>query len=64
MIHPSASDTPIVLTRVAPARFIALRFVEDTPLTESERSAILGETAARIFHIDRACASEPSGIED
>jgi aminocarboxymuconate-semialdehyde decarboxylase len=35
------------------------RIVDDTPLTKSERRAILGETAARIFHIDCCCASEP-----
>jgi aminocarboxymuconate-semialdehyde decarboxylase len=33
-----------------------VRVVDDTPLTEAERRAILGETAARIFHIDCGCA--------
>jgi aminocarboxymuconate-semialdehyde decarboxylase len=34
-----------------------VRVVNDTPLTEAERRAILGETAGRIFHIDCACAN-------
>lgn len=53
------SDYPFPIGDPEPARV-----VEDTPLTESERRAILGETAARIFHIDCGCASEPSGIQD
>jgi len=34
------------------------RVVEETPLTRAERHAILGETAARIFHIDCGCGSD------
>ena len=32
--------------------------VDETSLTQAERHAILGETAARIFHIDRGCGSD------
>jgi aminocarboxymuconate-semialdehyde decarboxylase len=35
-----------------------VQVVDDTPLTETERRAILGETAARIFHIDCSCIDE------
>jgi aminocarboxymuconate-semialdehyde decarboxylase len=48
------SDYPFPIGDPEPARV-----VDDTPLTESERRAIFGETAARIFHIDCACDSEP-----
>jgi aminocarboxymuconate-semialdehyde decarboxylase len=51
------SDYPFPIGDPEPARV-----VEDTPLTESERRAILGETAARIFHIDCGCGSEPSEV--
>jgi aminocarboxymuconate-semialdehyde decarboxylase len=34
------------------------RVVDDTPLTEAERRAILGETAARIFHIGCGCVDD------
>jgi aminocarboxymuconate-semialdehyde decarboxylase len=37
-----------------------VRVVNDTPLTESERRSILGKTAARIFHIDCGCGSDPA----
>jgi hypothetical protein len=30
----------------------------DKPLTAAERRAILGETAARIFHIDCSCIDD------
>jgi len=46
------SDYPFPIGDPEPARV-----VDDTPLTEGERRAILGETAARIFHIDCRCAS-------
>jgi aminocarboxymuconate-semialdehyde decarboxylase len=36
-----------------------VRIVDDTPLTAAEREAILGGTAARIFHIDCACGGTP-----
>lgn len=42
-----------------------LRVIEETPLTEAERRAILGETAARIFRLAAdagCCGSEKSGI--
>jgi aminocarboxymuconate-semialdehyde decarboxylase len=45
------SDYPFPIGDPEPARV-----VDDTPLTEAERRAILGETAARIFHIDCGCA--------
>jgi aminocarboxymuconate-semialdehyde decarboxylase len=35
-----------------------VQVVYDTPLTETERRAILGETAARIFHIDCSCIDD------
>ena len=31
------------------------RIIDETSLTEAERRATLGETAARIFHIDCGC---------
>jgi aminocarboxymuconate-semialdehyde decarboxylase len=34
------------------------RIVDETSLTEAERQAILGNTAARIFHIDCGCGSD------
>jgi aminocarboxymuconate-semialdehyde decarboxylase len=34
------------------------RIVDETSLTEAERQAILGETAARIFHIDCGCGTD------
>ena len=34
------------------------RIVDETALTTAERQAILGETAARIFHIDCGCVSD------
>ena len=33
-----------------------VRIVDDTPLTATERGAILGETAARIFRVECGCA--------
>ena len=36
-----------------------VKVVEDTPLTASERRAILGETAARIFKVDCSCGETP-----
>jgi aminocarboxymuconate-semialdehyde decarboxylase len=51
------SDYPFPIGDPQPARV-----VDDTPLTEGERRAILGETAARIFHIDCGCDSELSEI--
>ncbi|HEX3536131.1 MAG TPA: amidohydrolase family protein [Stellaceae bacterium] len=33
------------------------QIVENTPLTDTERRAIFGETAARIFHVDCACGA-------
>jgi aminocarboxymuconate-semialdehyde decarboxylase len=47
------SDYPFPIGDPEPARV-----VDETPLTASERRAILGETAARIFHIDCTCASD------
>jgi aminocarboxymuconate-semialdehyde decarboxylase len=47
------SDHPFPIGDPAPARV-----VEETPLTEAERRAILGETAARIFHIDCGCVDD------
>lgn len=41
------SDHPFPIGDSAPRRI-----VEETPLDAAERSAILGETAARIFHLD------------
>jgi len=35
-----------------------LRVVDETSLTQAERRAILGETAARIFHIDCGCGGD------
>ena len=46
------SDYPFPIGDPEPARV-----VDETPLTAAERHAILGETAARIFHIDCGCAS-------
>jgi aminocarboxymuconate-semialdehyde decarboxylase len=34
-----------------------VRVVDETPLSRAERDAILGATAARIFHIDCTCAA-------
>ena len=34
------------------------RIIEETSLTEAERQAILGENAARIFHIDCGCVAD------
>jgi aminocarboxymuconate-semialdehyde decarboxylase len=47
------SDYPFPIGDPEPARV-----VDETPLTEAERRAILGETAARIFHIDCGCANQ------
>jgi len=47
------SDYPFPIGDPAPTRV-----VEETPLTEAERRAILGETAARIFHIDCSCIDD------
>ena len=46
------SDYPFSIGDPDPARL-----VDETPLTEAERRAMLGETAARIFHIDCSCGS-------
>jgi aminocarboxymuconate-semialdehyde decarboxylase len=46
------SDYPFPIGDPEPARV-----VDETPLTAAERRAILGETAARIFHIDCGCVS-------
>jgi aminocarboxymuconate-semialdehyde decarboxylase len=47
------SDYPFPIGDPEPARV-----VDETPLTAAERRAILGETAARIFHIDCGCVSD------
>ena len=47
------SDYPFPIGDPEPARV-----VDDTPLTEEERRAILGKTAARIFHIDCSCIDD------
>jgi len=47
------SDYPFPIGDPEPARV-----VDDTPLTEAERRAILGETAARIFHINCSCVGD------
>jgi aminocarboxymuconate-semialdehyde decarboxylase len=47
------SDYPFPIGDPEPAQV-----VDDTPLTETERRAILGETAARIFHIDCSCIDD------
>jgi aminocarboxymuconate-semialdehyde decarboxylase len=47
------SDYPFPIGDPEPARI-----VDETPLTEAERRAILGETAARIFHIDCGCVND------
>ena len=47
------SDYPFPIGDPEPARV-----VDDTPLTEAELRAILGETAARIFHIDCSCIDD------
>ena len=47
------SDHPFPIGDPAPTRV-----VEETPLTEAERRAILGETAARIFHIGCGCVDD------
>ena len=36
--------------------------VEATPLTTAERRAILGETAARIFHVKCECGAAAAGV--
>lgn len=46
------SDYPFAIGDPDPARI-----VEETLLTAAERRAILGETAARIFHIDCGCSA-------
>src|SRR5262249_53769491 len=40
------------------------RIVDETSLTEAERQAILGETAAHVFRIDCGCGSHRQGRED
>jgi aminocarboxymuconate-semialdehyde decarboxylase len=47
------SDYPFPIGDPEPARV-----VEETPLTEAERRAILGGPAARIFHIDCGCVDD------
>jgi aminocarboxymuconate-semialdehyde decarboxylase len=47
------SDYPFPIGDPEPARV-----VDETSLTQAERHAILGETAARIFHIDCGCGSD------
>jgi aminocarboxymuconate-semialdehyde decarboxylase len=47
------SDYPFPIGDPEPARV-----VERTPLTDAERRAILGETAARIFPIDCGCEAD------
>ena len=47
------SDYPFPIGDPEPARV-----VDETSLTQAERRAILGETAARIFHIDCGCGSD------
>ena len=34
-----------------------VKLIEDTPLTVAERRAILGETAAELFHVDCSCGA-------
>jgi len=46
------SDWPFGIGDLDPCRII-----ENTALTEAERRAILGETAARIFHVDCNCGA-------
>jgi len=53
------SDYPFPIGDPEPARV-----VDETPLTEAERRAILGETAARIFHIDCGCTNQTEVDED
>jgi aminocarboxymuconate-semialdehyde decarboxylase len=52
------SDYPFPIGDPEPARV-----VNEMPLTEAERRAILGETAARLFHIDCNCTDETE-VED
>ena len=47
------SDYPFAIGDPEPRRII-----DETSLTEVERRAILGETAARIFHIDCGCPGD------
>jgi aminocarboxymuconate-semialdehyde decarboxylase len=47
------SDYPFPIGDPEPARVVC-----DKPLTAAERRAILGETAARIFHIDCSCIDD------
>lgn len=44
------SDHPFPIGDAAP-----LRVIDETPLTALERRAVLGETAARLFHLPGAC---------
>jgi aminocarboxymuconate-semialdehyde decarboxylase len=44
------SDYPFAIGDPDPCRV-----VDDTPLTAAERAAILGQTAARVFHIACDC---------
>ncbi|MBO0737777.1 MAG: amidohydrolase [Alphaproteobacteria bacterium] len=53
------SDYPFPIGDPEPARV-----VDETPLTEAERRAILGETAARIFRIDCRCTEQTDVDED
>ena len=46
------SDYPFAIGDPAP-----VNIVDATSLTEIERRAILGETAARIFHVDCRCGA-------
>src|SRR5436305_4315795 len=46
------SDWPFGIGDPDPCRVVA-----ETALTEAERRAILGETAARIFHVDCSCGA-------
>ena len=48
------SDHPFPIGDSAP-----LRVIDEAPLTAPERRAILGETAARIFHLDGCCGAHP-----
>ena len=48
------SDYPFGIGDPAP-----VNLVDTTPLTQDERRAILGDTAARIFHIDCRCGAGP-----
>jgi aminocarboxymuconate-semialdehyde decarboxylase len=48
------SDYPFAIGDPEPCRV-----VDDTPLTAAERAAILGQTAARLFHIACDCGGPP-----